>query len=135
MQPADDVQLRDPELQGFARLLDNLLDAELKTVGVALLPRERAELTLESAVVRVVDVAIDDVTGAVAHAPGASQIRHRRDGIQVGALEETQRVGVGNPLAGRDFVVQVAQCAAFGEKVHQRTINQLQPANANRASL
>src|SRR5581483_4568284 len=57
MQSADDVQLRDAELQRLARLLHDLLRGELEAVGVALLPRERAELAGENAVVRVVDVA------------------------------------------------------------------------------
>ena len=66
MQSADDVQFRDAELQRLARLLDNFLDGKLEAVGVAFLARERAELAGQDAVIRVVDVAVDDVAGAVA---------------------------------------------------------------------
>ncbi len=51
MQPADDVQFRDPELQCFTRFLDNLLNGKLETVGIALLAGERAELARQDAIV------------------------------------------------------------------------------------
>jgi hypothetical protein len=78
MQSADDVQFRDAELQGFPRLFNDLLDGQLEAVGVAFLARERAELARQDAVVRVVDVAVDDVAGAVANFFGTPGPRWRR---------------------------------------------------------
>ena len=66
MQPADDVQFRDAERQRLARLLDNFLDGMLEAVGVALFAGEGAELAAQDAVIGVIDVAVDDVAGAIA---------------------------------------------------------------------
>ena len=65
MQSADDVQFGDAQLQRLARLVDNFLNGELEAVGVAFLLREGAELAGENAVIGIVDVAVDDVAGAV----------------------------------------------------------------------
>ena len=119
MQPADDVQLGDAQLQRLARLLDDLLDGQLEAVGVALLAGEGAELAAQDAVVRVVDVAVDDVAGAVAHLALAGEVGDGAEGVQVLALEQAQRVGLGNALAGGDLVVEVAQFAALDEKLHK----------------
>ena len=119
MQSADDVQLRDTQPQRLARLLDNLLQRELEAVGVALLAGERAELAAQNAVVRVVDVAVDDVAGAVAHLAPPGQVCNGAQGIQILAFEQPQRVGLGNPLAGGDLFVEVANFAVLDEKLHR----------------
>ena len=66
MQSADDVQFRDAELQRFARFLDHLRNGQLETIRITFLARERTELAAQDAVVRVVEVAIDDIAGAIA---------------------------------------------------------------------
>src|SRR5581483_711236 len=115
MQSADDVQLGDPELQRFPRLVHDFSFAQLETIGIALLPRERTKLAGQ---VAIVDVAIDDVAGAVAGFPLAREIGDGADGVQVLAFEESQRVGVGDPFTRRDFLVQIAQLAALNEEIH-----------------
>ena len=119
MQPAHNVQFRDAELERLARLPDDFFDRELKAVGVTFLARERAELARQDAIVRVVDVAIDDVAGAVAGLFMARQVRDGPDGVQVLRFKQPQRVGFGNAFAGGDLVIQVAQPAALNKKVHQ----------------
>ncbi len=119
MQSADDVQFRDAELQRLARLLDHLRNRQLETVGVAFLARERAELAGEDAVVRVVDVAVDDVAGAIADFLLSREISDCADGVQVLGFKQPQRVGVGNAFAGGDLVVKVAQFVALDVEVHR----------------
>ena len=90
MQSADDVQLRNAELERLARLLDHLRDRQLEAIRVPFLARERAELAAQDAVIGVIDVPIDDVAGAIgrraqAHLPG--KIGDGADGLQILALE------------------------------------------------
>src|ERR1035438_8636624 len=119
MQPAHDVQLGDAQAKGLAGLLDDFLHGELEAVGVALLAGEGAELAAQDAVVRVVDVTVDDVAGAVAHFALPGEVGNRANGVQVFALEKAKRVGFGNPLAGGDLVIEVAEFAALDEKLHR----------------
>ena len=118
MQSADDVQFRDAELQGFTRLRNNFFGGKLETIRVAFLFGERAELAGEDAVVRVVDVAIDDEAGAQAILTLVDEIGDGTKGVQVFRLKQPQRVGVGDALARDDFVVEAAQFAALDEKIH-----------------
>ena len=118
MQSADDVQFGDAELQRFPRLFNDLLDGQLEAVGVAFLARERAELAREDAIVRVVDVAVDDVAGAVAGFFLARQIGDGADGVQILRFKQPQRISLGNAFAGGDLVVQVAQFAVLNEEIH-----------------
>ena len=123
MQPAHNVQFGDAQAQRLAGLLDDLLDGELEAVGVALLAGEGAELAAQDAVVRVVDVAVDDVAGAAAHFALPGEVGDGADGVQVFALEKAKRVGFGDPLAGGDLVIEVAEFAALDEKLHTTTIS------------
>ncbi len=91
----------------------------LEAVGVALFAGERAELAAQDAVVGVIDVAIDDVAGAVAGFALAGQVRDGADGVQVLRFKQPERVGLGNAFARGDLVVKVAQSAALGEKIHR----------------
>src|ERR1035437_2554157 len=118
MQSADDVQFRDAELQRLARFPDDFLDGKLEAVGVAFLARERAELAREDAVVRVVDVAVDDVAGAVADFALPHEIGDGTEGVQVLRFKQPHRIGFGNAFARDDFVVDVAEFAALNEKIH-----------------
>ena len=63
MQAADDVQFRDAESQRLLRLGHHLLGRELKTVLVAFLAREGAELAGEDAIVGIVDV--EEILGSI----------------------------------------------------------------------
>ena len=119
MQSADDMQFRDADLQRLARLRDDFLDGQLKAVRVAFLARERTELAGEDAVVRVVDVTVDDVAGAVANLPLPHEIRDGTKRVQILGLKQPQRVGLGNALGGDYFVINVAQFAALNEKIHK----------------
>src|ERR1051325_5979646 len=118
VQSADDVQFRDAEPQRLARLLDHLLDAQLKAVLVALLAREGAELAAQDAVVGVVEVAVDDVAGAVADLAFPGEIGERAKGIEVFRLEQAQCVGLGEPFTCGHLVVEVAQRTLFQQEIH-----------------
>ena len=125
VQPADDVQLGDAQAQRLAGLGDDFLDAKLEAVGVALLAGEGAELAAQDAVVRVVDVAVDDVAGAAARFALASEVGDGADGVEVFALEQAESVGLGDPLAGGDLVIEVAEFAALDEKLHKLRVAEL----------
>src|SRR6266571_5540424 len=119
MQSADNVQLGDAQRQRLARFLRDLVNAQLEAVFVAFLAGERAELAAQDAIVRVVDVAVEDVAGAAPILALVHKIRDGADGVEVFALEQPQGVGLGHPFAGDHFVVEVAQIAALEKKVHR----------------
>src|ERR1035437_6071641 len=120
MQSADDVQFRDAELQRLARFPDDFLDGKLEAVGVAFLARERAELAREDAVIRVVDVAVDDVAGAVADFALSHEIGDGTEGVQVLRFKQPHRIGFGNALARDNLIVDIAEFAALNEKIHTK---------------
>ncbi len=119
VQPADDVQLGDAQAERLAGLGDDVLDGELEAVGVALFPGKGTELAAQDAVVRVVDVAVDDVAGAAADFALAGEVGDGADGIKVFAFEQAERVGLGDPLAGSDLVIKVAEFAVLDEELHK----------------
>jgi len=57
------VQFRDADAQRLAGLPDDLLDRKLESISIALLFGEGTKLATQDAIVRVVDITIDDVTG------------------------------------------------------------------------
>src|ERR1035437_10997053 len=123
------MQFRDAELQRLARLRHNFRDGKLKAVRVALLLRKGEELAGEDAVIRVVDVAIDDEAGAVvAGLFLPRKIGDGTEGVQVFRFKQPQRIGLGNAFARDDLVVTVAQLAALNEKIHYN-FNPIVPAN------
>ena len=109
MQPADNVQFGDAEIQRFARFLHDFFDAELKAIRVALLARERAKLAAQDAVVRIVDVAIDDVTGAIAVFALSGEIGDGAERIQIFGFKQTQSVGFINAFACGHFLVDIGK--------------------------
>src|SRR5438132_3495855 len=118
MESAHDMQLGNAKSQRLARLLHNFLYAVLKAIRVALLACERAELATEDAVVGIVDVAIDDVAGAIADLPLTRLISDRPHGIEVFAFKQTEGVAFRYALAGSHFFVDVPQLAALNKKMH-----------------
>src|SRR5687768_9787445 len=118
MEAADDVKLRDAEVQGLARFVHHLLDGELKAIGVTLLASKSAELAAQDAIVGVIDVAVDDIAGAVANLSVAHKIRNRAHRVQVFAFEEPERLVFVNAFARDYLVVDVAQLAALQKKFH-----------------
>ncbi len=97
-----------------------MLGRELKAIRVALLLRERAELAGEDAVIGVVDVAVDDVAGALTDFALARKISDGAHRIQVLAFEKAERVRFGNALARHNFVVDVAQRTVLEAESHVR---------------
>src|SRR4051812_7837673 len=106
-------------MQSFTRFLDNLLYRQLEAISIALLSSEGTKLATEDAVIRIVDVAIDNVAGAVADFFLAHEIGNRPDGIQVFAFKKAQRILFGNAFSSDNFLVEVAQRAALNEKLHK----------------
>src|SRR5262245_6348495 len=113
MQSTDDVQFRDAEVQSLSPLLEHPRNGQLEAVLHAVPARERAELAGENAVVRVVDVAIDYVAGAIPHFLLPCEIGNGTERIEVLGFKQPQRVGFGNAFAGGDLVVEVTQFAAL----------------------
>src|SRR5436305_11482813 len=111
MQPANDVQFGDPEAHRFARFLDDFFDAELEAVCIAFLARERTKLAAQDAIIRVIDIAIDDVAGAIGtgaepELPG--EISDSPKSVQVFAFKEAESGSCGNALARADLVIKIA---------------------------
>ena len=119
VQPADNVQFRDAQTQRFPGLLDDFLDGELESVRIALLARKGAELAAQDAVIRVIDVAVENVARLAAHFSLPRQIRDGADRVQILAFEQPQGVGLGNPLTGGDLVIKIAQRTVLDEKPHE----------------
>ncbi len=94
VEPPDDVQFGDAQLQRLAGLRDDLRDAKLKPVRVARLARKRTELAAQDAVVRVVDVAVQDIARPVADPALPGKVGDGPDGVQIFALKKAQRVGL-----------------------------------------
>ena len=82
------MQLGDAQLQRLARFLHHLLDAQLEAVRIAFLARKGAELAAQNAIIRVIDVPVENIAGPVAHLATAGEVGHRSQRVQVLALEQ-----------------------------------------------
>src|SRR5437667_1951023 len=125
MQSANDVQLGDADAQRFARFLDDLFDAELETVGIPFFARERTKLAAQNAVIGIIDVAVDDVTGAIgerAEADLPREVGDSADGVQIFALEQAQSVRIRNAFARGDLFVEIAQFTPLHKEMHRALI-------------
>ena len=118
MQAADDVHFGDADFQCRTGLLHDPFDGKLKAIGIAFLARERAKLAGQNTVVRIVDVAIDDVARAVADLALPDKICDGADGVQVSRFKEPEGVGIGDAFIGDNLVVNVAQLATLNDKTH-----------------
>src|SRR5438876_10827164 len=113
------MQFGDADVECLAGHFDDFLDTVLEAVGVAFFAGKGAKLAAQDAVVGIVDVAIDNVAGIVAVLPLPNEIGDRADGIEVFAFKQAQAVGFGNTFTGDNFLVDVAQFAAFEKKAHR----------------
>jgi hypothetical protein len=112
------MQFGDAELESLTSLLNDLLNSVLEPVGIALFTRESAELAAENAIIGVVDVTIQDVTGPVTIFPLAHQVGDCAEGVQVFALEQFNGFPLGNAFPGSDLIVKVPQRAALDKALH-----------------
>ena len=103
MQSANNVELGDAEVESLPGHLDNFLHGILEAVRIALLARKRAELAAQDAIIGIIDVAVDDVAGAVADFAFAHEVRDGPEGIQVLGFKEAQGVLIGNALPRQPF--------------------------------
>jgi hypothetical protein len=99
--------------------LNNFLDREHESVGIPLFSSERAELAAQDAIIGIIDVPVDDVTGPVAVFALANEIGDGAERVQVTSLEQAQGVGLVEALAGGDFVVKVAELAVLDQELHR----------------
>src|ERR1041385_1011088 len=104
METANNMQFSDAELESFTRFLDHFLNGQLEAIRIALFAGERAELAAQNAVVRVINVTIDDVTGAIAHLSLPNHIGDCADGVYVLALEKAESFSFGDTLTGDNFL-------------------------------
>ena|ERR1051326_496135 len=109
-------------MQSFTRFLDDLLDRQLEPVGISFLSSEGTELATQDAIIRIVDVPIDNVAGAVSHLFLSREIGDRPDRVKVFAFKKAQRIRFGNAFPGDNFLVEVAQRAALDEKLHETNL-------------
>ena len=83
MQTADHVNFGYAETECFRDRADNFVNCVLKRVRIAFLGRESAELAGEDANVRVVNVTVVDVSGAVPIFPLAHNVGHDSKVIEI----------------------------------------------------
>src|SRR5690242_13417094 len=74
MQTAYDMQLGDAQAQRITGFGGDFFHGELKTVGIAFFSGESAELAAQDAIIRVVDVTIDDIARAVTNLALAREV-------------------------------------------------------------
>jgi hypothetical protein len=125
VEAANNVQFGDPEVQRLTGLLDYLLNPKLKSVSIPLFPSKGAELTTENAVVRIVDITVQNITGLVACLTLSDKVGDGSDGVQVLAFEQPQGIGLRNSFVCGDLFIKVPQFAALNEKLHQIEIPEI----------
>src|ERR1700746_132624 len=112
------MQLCNSEMESFLCLLNDFLDGKLKTVCIPLFPCKRTELAAQNAVIGIINVTIEDVTGAVADFALPGQIGKCPKHVQLFALKQTKRLLIRNALSRSDLFVKITQWAALDEKLH-----------------
>src|SRR5258708_23243919 len=90
MKSTHNVKFSDSQRQRLPRHFDDLLGGILESVGVAFLSGKGAELAVQDAVIRVIDVAIDDVAGPPAILALAGSAGQSAQRIDFFALEQPQ---------------------------------------------
>src|SRR5262245_26807809 len=99
MESADDVQFGDPKVKRFAGFLNNFINRKLETIRVALFTGKGAELAAENAIIRIIDIAINDIASPVADPALASEISDGTKCIQIFGFEKPQSIDIRNPFA------------------------------------
>ena len=75
-------------------------------------------MATQDAVIRIIDVAIDDVAGAITGFPLPHEVRDGPHDIEVLRFKQSERVRLGNAFARRDLVIKVAQFAPLDKELH-----------------
>ena len=122
MQATHNMQFRNSQMERLARLLHDLLDGELESIGIAFFARKGAKLAAQDAIIGIIDISVDDVARAVADSGrtgSAGKIRDGTHGVEILALEKPQRVRLGNSFTGSHFVVEAAEFGALHEEMHE----------------
>src|SRR5215831_10207641 len=83
MESPHNMQFSDPKLHCLPRFLNNFLDRVLKSIRVPLLSCKRTKLAAQDAIVRVIDVAVDDVACVIAHFFAAREVRDRPNRVKI----------------------------------------------------
>ena len=109
MQSADDMNLRDAELECFLRFLDHLRQIVLVSTRITPPPVKRAKITVEDANVGVIDVPIENVGGAVPIFALPNDVGDEPERIDVGGAIELRSFVLVDPLSGDDFIADRAQ--------------------------
>ena len=110
MQSSDHVDLRNADGKSFAHCSNDVFNRTFKRVGITLLRSEGTELTGENANIRIVDVAIDNITGEFPIFATAHFARNQTQRIEIIGMVERHRLGFGNALLGFDFFRDRPKC-------------------------
>src|SRR2546423_3913558 len=100
---ADHVHLGDTGGERFFDGGDNIIDRALESMGVPLLRCKGAKLAGKDADVRVINVAIQDVSRDVAVFPLTHRTCHYAQGVQIVRAIELERIGIGKALLALDL--------------------------------
>ena len=121
MQPANDVNLRDAQLERLLRLLDHLRQVVFVRARVAPPPIKRAKIAVEDADVGVIDVAIENVIRHVAVLALAHSVGHRANRGQILRAVQPQTIVLGDALCRLHLLVDVPQLRPLDQFVHRQT--------------
>jgi hypothetical protein len=116
MQSADDVQFRNAERESFLGHGNHLFDSVLKTIAIAFLTGEAAELAGKNTVVGVVKVTINNIAGTIASFLLTADVGQTTHGIEVGAPIKAQGFVCLKSTAGFDLLGKISQLALLEDK-------------------
>ena len=118
MKAADHVHFGDAAGQRFSHCGDDFIDRAFKSMRVALLRGEGAELAGEDADVGIVDVTIEDVGRGIAILPLTHGAGHDPESIEIMSIVELKRILIGDPLIQIDLLGNRSECRWNERKFH-----------------
>src|SRR5689334_742872 len=90
MQTTYHVNFADTQVQSIPNHTDDLVDRIFESMRVPLLRRESAELAGEDADIRIINVAIVDISGVLTVLSRPDDTRHNPEGVQIIGLIKSQ---------------------------------------------
>lgn len=98
-----------PELKRLACGLDDLRDGQFEGVRISFPGTEGAELARKNANVGIIDVAVQDIGGAISVFPLPNEVGHETECVNVRGTIEARRFVLVNSFTGHDLIADRAQ--------------------------
>src|ERR1700693_45169 len=109
MKPAAHINFGDPKMERLTCCLDDLGDGHLECMRVAFPGAKSAELARENADVRIIDVPIQDVGGAIPIFSLPNDIGDQPEFINICGAVEARCFVLGDPSSCHDLIIDRAQ--------------------------